>query len=756
MRHVLLHALYLLRRPAVLLVLLLVAAGGTLATWLPAFQTPGFELSLLLTIAIGLLGGLVGIASGRQEGRLLQGHGDRPSGVTRLDSALASTWRATLASFSVLVLALLIPLLTAIVRSLATTACNPFDLIGFFPLLTLPSALLASAAGVLLGLAFRRIWLAVLGWVLLLILGGVVTAWPLIAGPQVFAFNHLLGYLPGPLYDEALAVSAPLWWFRLQTVLLVVAFVALAAGLLDTVAGRLGRPRVRPATWFLFAAAVAGVVALQQRAPELGLVMTDAALREALGGERESPHFRLIDPRGMPREEVERVLRDAEFRHLQLAPLLAGPEVPAQRTTIWLYRSDQEKARLVGAGNTQFAKPWRHELHLNAHDFPHPTLKHELAHVLAAPSGAPPFGVTARLFGLWPQMGLIEGMAVAADAPVTGELTLHQWAAGMRRQKLAPDMRQILGPEGFYAAAPGRAYTLAGSFLRHLGDVHGAEKLRALYRHGDFQGTYGRSLDALVTEWEKHLDGLPLEPAVLDRAFARFREGALFTRTCGREVARLQEEARLTSRSDPEEALRLVQRAGILQPEEPAFALAEARLLRGSGSPPGRRSGAHRTGRAGEGDARPGGAGVPGEGGPRARHGQADRGGDPPGGGDRQRALTGAGAHRAGEADRPGQRRRPPRDHPLLRGLPRGSPPVAAGAGAGAHPRRRRAALPAGPSADPGRRPARCPPPPQPGPLPGTAGGPPPGGASPGPGGALPRGRLRWGPGRLRHPARPR
>ena len=322
------------------------------------------------------------------------------------------------------------------------------------------------------------------------------------------------------------------------------------------------------------------MIALQRRAPELGLEMTDAALREALGGERESPHFRLIHSRGMPREDVERVLRDAEFRHFQLTPLLGEAPEPGSRITLWLYRSDEEKARLVGAGSTQFAKPWRREIHLSARDFPHPVLKHELAHVLAAPSGASPFDVTARLFGLWPQMGIIEGMAVAADAPITGELTLHQWAAGMRRQKLAPDMRTILGPEGFYAAAPGRAYTLAGSFLLHLADVHGAEKLRALYRHGDFQGTYGRSIDALVTEWEKDLDARPLAPEVLDRAFARFREGALYTRTCGREVARLQEEARQTSRSDPEEALRLVQRAGALQPEEPSFALAEARLLR--------------------------------------------------------------------------------------------------------------------------------------------------------------------------------
>lgn len=582
MRQVLLHALHLLRRPVVFIVVLLLAGGGTAATWLPGLSSPGFELSLLLTIGVGILGGAVGIASGRQEARLLDGKGDRPGGVHRLDGALGSTVRATLSSFTLLTAALVPPLLTALVRALVTTDCNPFEFLGFFPMLTLPSALLASAVGVFLGFALPRVWMAALAWVVVLKLSAVVTAWPLIAGPQIFAFNHLLGYLPGPLYDEVLRIGPPLWWFRLQTVLLAIAVVTLTSGLLDVVSGRLGRPRVRPGTWAVFALASLGAFTIEQRAPTLGLRTNDRALEAALGATRESPHFRLIHPRGMAPEEVDRLLRDAEFRHHQLSGLLGEED---RKITLWLYRSDEEKARLVGAGQTQFAKPWRREIHLSYRSFPHPVLKHELAHVMAAPYGAGPFDVTARLFGLWPLMGIIEGTAVAADAPLTGELTLHEWAAGMRREKLAPDLRKILGPEGFYAQAPARAYTLAGSFLLHLADIHGPERLRSLYRNGDFQKSYGRSLDALIGEWEAYLDGLPLEAAAVSRAFARFREGALFARACGREVANLEQEAAGLTRSDPEEALRLIRRAGALQPEAPSFPLAEARLLRGLDRP---------------------------------------------------------------------------------------------------------------------------------------------------------------------------
>src|SRR5690606_37438723 len=140
MRHVPLHALHLLRRPLILLVALVILGGGTAATWLPPFQTPGYELALLLSILVGVFGGGVGIAAGRQEARLLQGHGDRRKGVSRLDGALASTLRATFSACFLLTLCVLVPVLVALIRALITTDCNPFELFGFLPLLVLPSA----------------------------------------------------------------------------------------------------------------------------------------------------------------------------------------------------------------------------------------------------------------------------------------------------------------------------------------------------------------------------------------------------------------------------------------------------------------------------------------------------------------------------------------------------------------------------------------------------------------------------------------
>src|SRR5206468_5310574 len=126
--------------------------------------------------------------------------------------------------------------------------------------------------------------------------------------------------------------------------------------------------------------------------------------------------FVLIHPRGMAKEAIERAVRDLELRYAQVSAFLG--QAPPGKVTVWWYRDAAEKQRLVGAEHTQFAKPWRREIHVNDLPFPHPVVKHELVHALAAPFGAPPFGVTAHYFGLLPVAGLIEGLAVAADDPL--------------------------------------------------------------------------------------------------------------------------------------------------------------------------------------------------------------------------------------------------------------------------------------------------------------------------------------------------
>ena len=96
-----------------------------------------------------------------------------------------------------------------------------------------------------------------------------------------------------------------------------------------------------------------------------------------LGGRTETEHAEIVYPREKPAEEVERLRRDVEFRLAQLAQFFGAPPASVR---VYVFRSPEEKQRWVGAGGTQFAKPWLGSVFVNDAPFPHPALKHELAH----------------------------------------------------------------------------------------------------------------------------------------------------------------------------------------------------------------------------------------------------------------------------------------------------------------------------------------------------------------------------------------
>src|SRR4051812_37413659 len=108
MRQVLIRAVHLLRRPAVLLACAVMVLGAGALVSVPLFNLPGYELALALTIGEGLFGGMVGASAAFQERRIIQGRDPRPPSAIRKDSPIEAAFMAGMAAI-VLNVAMLVP-----------------------------------------------------------------------------------------------------------------------------------------------------------------------------------------------------------------------------------------------------------------------------------------------------------------------------------------------------------------------------------------------------------------------------------------------------------------------------------------------------------------------------------------------------------------------------------------------------------------------------------------------------------------------
>jgi hypothetical protein len=520
------------------------AVAGLVAAFLPLADHLGFELALLLCIVSALVAPAVGVAAMRLELR-------RPEDERRPVAAAIAA-----AVFSVA--ALLIPAALILLNGLRRPVCDATGGAVWLAVISAPTAFLAAPLGALTrlrtGTATRAgVLVGVVELASLLV--GLRTIY---SGPAFFLYDHFFGYYPGPLYDETVLLSSTVLVFRAMTVLW---------GLAAILACAIGDPEPRHARAGRLAAAIlTGVLVATSLGygEAIGFRTTDGSLAAALGAEKRVDDLELHYPKEWSERQVDELVRDATFRASQVEAALGVK--PTSPVRVWMYRSADEKRRLTGAASTSFAKPWRREIHVHASGFPHSVLRHELVHAFAADVGTGLFKVPG---GLVPNSPLIEGFAVAFDTDPEG-MTLAQWAKAMRDLKLAPDIAGLLSTEGFYDAAPSRAYTYAGAFLRFLNATYGREKVLAVYASGNLSQLGDPK--TIVAAFEASLDALTIAPDEKAAAERRFSRPSVFHRKCAREVSQVTEDAReLLAHNEPTRALERFADACEMEPDDPAL-----------------------------------------------------------------------------------------------------------------------------------------------------------------------------------------
>src|SRR5216684_1202729 len=248
------------------------------------------------------------------------------------------------------------------------------------------AGLFAAALGTACGFAAPRR----AGWIVAAVFTAtlVVSLWPVARGPQIFAFHHLGGWFPGPIYDEGIRPSRSLWIFRTATILY--------AGACAGAALLAGPGRRRAAGLALVAACGLPAAWLSLHAERFHWKATAAGLDAELGGSLRTEHIVLHFPREKRDDERRLLARDAEVSWRAVREF-AGLPIAAEPVDVFLYRSPEEKRRLTGAAETSFTKPWLRQIHTNDAPAPHPILRHELAHAAFAEIAPGPFGVPGEI-----------------------------------------------------------------------------------------------------------------------------------------------------------------------------------------------------------------------------------------------------------------------------------------------------------------------------------------------------------------------
>lgn len=520
----------LLRQRHFLIGLITSAVLGGALCFVPLFDLVGYESSMVVGVFVHIVSAILTVLTLRAEG------------VPSIRDAQRAPWQPIVLFWRLAArhMLLIVPALVLLaLNAMRVPNCDWGQGLGFFALGAPFAALMGQAVGwFVMGLMPGRrklVWGLVVG----LILGnGLALGVHILLEPPINGHQWAIGYLNGSIYDEAISIPAGLLWYRVTNVALAMCAVF-----------GLEWWRVRARTegrnllvmWLVWVVLWCGMTYVEQ---DFGIRVDRTTIAQELGGRVETEHFIIYYPNNETyREQLELMVEDHEFRYAEMQAYFGTDPVAlhGEKVRSFVYPNTETKGVLMGARRTLIAKIWLREIHIMWRGYGTHLLAHELAHVFTEPFGSGPLKLSMQN-GVGVNMGLVEGIATAADAPAL-ELTLHESSAAMRAIDLAPDIRDLVGATGFWTQASGKAYTLMGSFVQFLVDEYGMERFKQVYGDGDFDAAYGKSADTLVGEWEAMIDGITLTEIQRDITRYRYERPSIFGRVCARTIAELKRRA---------------------------------------------------------------------------------------------------------------------------------------------------------------------------------------------------------------------
>ena len=503
---------------------------------LPLFNILGYEFSFVLAIFSFFISGIYVIAiQNRTENKLRNGE-------IILHAFLLS----------------LIPLFFVSTKGIFITNCNYFKGVGFYILLSSISSIFGASLGHFISTFIKRTSLAIGFFLLISLLILLKMPYDLIFGPKVDSYNHIFGIFAGPIYDEVVEITKPLIIYRAYT-LTISALLFLAgifvSGFND---GEKKNWKYLVPTFFLL---LAIIFIFNFNAEKFGFSRSSKFIQERLGDKAETEHFiYYFSPKF--KEKMPLIMDEFEFSHYKNSTFLNI--APNGKYEVYVYPDSRSQKNLMGSRGTFISKPSTGQIHMVQSSPLNTLIQHELVHLMAGDFGIPIIKISLRI-------AFLEGLAEAGEGSYGGQMTLDEYTAALYQLKLAPPIKSIMSPLGFWSKQSNIAYFLAGSFTKFLIDNYGIDKFKKVYKFKSLDDVYGKDLEALSSDWLKKIDKIKLSDEQLKTAEALFKPKGIFEKKCAHEVASLLDSSdQMAGCGKMEDAIRLSEKANSLSGGDPS------------------------------------------------------------------------------------------------------------------------------------------------------------------------------------------
>ena len=358
----------------------------------------------------------------------------------------------------------------------------------------------------------------------------------LYTSPTVYTYDPFFGLLSASFYDVGQVPGGRFWAHRALT-------TALASGLLMLSTLSSASPglalsgqssRTRAAGWFMV---LVSLFALYPGAEVTGFALSSESLAALRPLKHQVGRCTVHLPPEVDSDIAEMLAFQCEAEIRSAASRLGTD----YRETLdaYFFRSAVEKGALIGASGTYLAKPWQRSVYLQLDALPHPVLGHEVAHVVAGALAQGPFKVAGRAGGLWPNPGLIEGVATYVAGEIDSDFDSETWTRALLAEDKVPALENLFGL-AFFGGNARASYTVAAAFLQWMVTDFGIEALQRAYRTGSLTRATGKASADLERAWHAHLRTLDVDHAAQERARVRFAAPSVFRATCPHHVAQVR------------------------------------------------------------------------------------------------------------------------------------------------------------------------------------------------------------------------